>query len=273
MTERDAPIGVFDSGMGGLTVLAALRIALPQENFIYLGDTARLPYGTKSAATIKRYASRAARVLTARGVKAVVVACNTASGLALDFLANEITPIPAYGVVAPGAEAAAVGADETGVLVLATESTVKGGAYQRALLARDKALRIFAHACPLWVTLAEMGVQDEAFTQGVLGFDISPNCPTTVLLGCTHFPVFRSQLEKLYGQIRFIDSAETTAAWVARDLLVRDLLARDLLTREMGSVRGERQIEFLATDGIARFARVGRHFLGEEIGPVELIDL
>lgn len=258
-----APIGIFDSGMGGLTVLAALRAALPGEDFIYLGDTARLPYGTKTPATVQRYALQATAALAARQVKAVVVACNTASGLALDEVAQHHAPLPVYGVVLPGASEAAAVADATGVLVLATESTVKGGAYQRALLAANGRLKIHAHACPLWVTLAETGSQSNALVDTILRHDIPTGHPRTVLLGCTHFPVFRRQLEEIFPATRFVDSASTTASWVAADLAQRRLLNQ----RDAG------QVTFLATDGVERFRRVGGHFLGQEIRAVELVDL
>ena len=142
MTDANLPIGVFDSGMGGLTVLAALRQQLPQEDFIYLGDTARLPYGTKSPATVQRYAQQAAGALVARGIKALVVACNTASATALHTLAEMFTPLPVFGVVEPGAMAACAVADSSGVTVLATESTIAGGAYQRALLRQRSGMRV-----------------------------------------------------------------------------------------------------------------------------------
>ncbi|MFU8814771.1 MAG: glutamate racemase, partial [Pseudomonadales bacterium] len=153
-----APIGVFDSGVGGLTVLAALRRALPGESFLYLGDTARLPYGTKSPATVQRYAVQASRILVERGVKALVVACNTASAVALEVLQARYAPLPVFGVVEPGAAAAAAAAAGGGrVLVLATESTVSGGAYQRALLRLRPDLQVLARPCPLLVTLAVEG--------------------------------------------------------------------------------------------------------------------
>ena len=147
MTDANLPIGVFDSGVGGLTVLAALRRHLPGEDFIYLGDTARLPYGTKSAATVERYARQAAGALVARGIKVLVVACNTASATALCALAQEFAPLPVFGVVEPGALAACEVADSNGVTVLATESTIAGGAYQRALLHQRSAVRVLGRPC------------------------------------------------------------------------------------------------------------------------------
>ncbi len=253
--------------MGGLTVLAALNSALPNEDFLYLGDTARLPYGTKSPATVRSYASRAAQRLVDEGVKGLVVACNTASGIALDHLAQQFAPLPVFGVVGPGARAAAAVADPSGVMVLATESTVAGGAYQRALLKIRPDLRIRARACPLWVTLAEQGPVDAALSGQILTHsvrDMTATGPTTLLLGCTHFPVFRGELQALLPGHYIVDSAETTA------VAVREGLSEAKLCRADKGGVGNR---FLATDGVARFARVGAHFLGQPIHDVDLVDL
>ncbi|XOV85775.1 MAG: glutamate racemase [bacterium] len=275
------PIGVFDSGMGGLTVLAALRKHLPAEHFVYLGDTARLPYGTKSPATVTRYAGTAAATLVDRGVKALVIACNTASAFALSALQRQFAPLPVFGVVEPGAQAAALAADDagdgSGVLVLATESTISGGAYQRALLPLLRHAPVYGRACPLWVTLAEQGPLDPQFIHTVLayalrGFETSG--PSTVLLGCTHFPVFKPLLQQLFGElvetgqrrtaVSIVDSADTTARWVAEGLREQALLVD---TEAGGSVA------YLATDGAPRFKSVGSHFLGAAIDEVALVDL
>ena len=271
MSDANLPIGVFDSGMGGLTVLAALRQQLPEEDFIYLGDTARLPYGTKSADTVVRYAGQATGLLVRRGIKALVVACNTASATALDDLAQAFAPLPVFGVVEPGARAACEVADASGVAVLATESTIAGGAYQRALLAGQPSLRIVGRPCPLWVTLAEQGehasaLSDAILLDGVSGLVKSADAlaqPSTVLLGCTHFPVFRQSLQRLLGDgVQIIDSAQTTAVSVAQALAAGGLLAQ----------RGGETV-FLATDGVQRFQRVGAGFLGDPLPAVELVDI
>lgn len=273
-----APIGVFDSGVGGLTVLEALRRELPGESFLYLGDTARLPYGTKSPATVQRYAVQAARILVERGIKALVVACNTASAVALDALAAQYAPLPVFGVVEPGARAAAEVSAAGRVLVLATESTVSGGAYQRALLARSPRLEVLARPCPLLVALAEEGRRDGAlvelalteYLRGMLPAPSAAPRVATVLLGCTHFPVFRPLLEQLLetaapGQTRVVDSAETTARAVAAELAAGRLAAAP----HGASV----SLSLLATDGRDRFRRVGAHFLGHPVESVELVDL
>lgn len=251
--------------MGGLTVLKALRSRLPQADYLYLGDTARLPYGTKSPSTVKRYAEQAAAVLVERGVSALVIACNTASGIALEHLQKTFAPLPVFGVVEPGARAACEVMDDTGVLVLATESTVEGGAYQKALSALSEGIHIRSRACPLWVTLAEQGISDGQLTRVIIEHDLAPyldDGPNTLLLGCTHFPVFSPFLQAQYPNHHIVDSAATTAQAVG--------LALD---PDGHGGQGHSQTTFLATDGISRFQRVGSYFLGEEIASVELIDL
>ncbi|HVI01578.1 MAG TPA: glutamate racemase, partial [Enhygromyxa sp.] len=164
---REQPIGVFDSGVGGLTVLDALRRHLPHEDFLYLGDTARLPYGSKSPETVRRYARQAAGKLVERGVKLLVIACNTASAVAVEDLRDAFAPLPVVGVIDPGADAACAASETGHVLVTGTEGTIRGGAYQRALLARRPQLRIEAIACPLFVALAEEGWVDGPIPEAV----------------------------------------------------------------------------------------------------------
>jgi len=271
-----APIGVFDSGMGGLTVLSALRRVLPDESFLYLGDTARLPYGTKSPATVQRYALQAAQILVRRGVKALVVACNTASAVALAALQARYTSIPVFGVVEPGARAAAAAGAER-VVVLGTESTIRGGAYQRALLAFDPRLKVHGRACPLLVALAEEGRHQgqlpelavREYLRGLVGGDgLSEPPGATLLLGCTHFPVFEPAIVSVLGaaaqSVQIVDSAATTAT------AVREQLAGG---RFAPAPAGGGHLEMLATDGVARFRRVGSYFLGQAITAVQLVDL
>jgi glutamate racemase len=264
--------------MGGLTVLEALRRSLPHESFLYLGDTARLPYGTKSRETVQRYAVQAARILVERGVKALVVACNTASAVALAALQARYAPLPVYGVVEPGAQAAAEATGHGRVLVLATESTVSGGAYQRALLARRPSLQVLARPCPVLVALAEEGRHDgplaalalEEYLSGMLSAAGARRI-TTLLLGCTHFPVFRGALGRILGNagladVVVVDSAETTARAVAVELACGRLAAAP------EDAEGA-TLALLATDGCDRFRRVGAYFLGHPIADVELVDL
>jgi glutamate racemase len=270
MPER--PIGVFDSGVGGLTVLDALRRRLPHEDFLYLGDTARLPYGSKSPETVRRYARQAAGKLVERGVKLLVIACNTASAVAVEHLRDAFAEaVPVIGVIDPGAEAACAASETGHVLVTATEGTIRGGAYQRALLARRPQLRIEAVACPLFVALAEEGWVDGPITEAVarryLELELADHVDT-VVLGCTHFPVLRGVLARVCGpRVTLVDSAETTARAVARMLETHQL--------ERAPTPAASGVRFLATDAPTRFARVGAVFLGHPIrvDDVELVDL
>lgn len=270
----ELPIGVFDSGVGGLTVLRALRAALPGERFIYLGDTARLPYGTKSGETVTRYAEQAARVLVGRGIKLLVVACNTASAVALGHLAEVFAPLPVVGVIEPGAAAACAASRSGQIAVVATEGTVRGGAYERAIRALRPDAAVVSVPCQLFVALAEEGWVEGPIAEAVARrylaavMDARPELDCLVL-GCTHFPVLRRAIAAAAGpRVALVDSAETTAEVVAACLLRSGL-------RAAHRPPGPGLVHFLATDAPARFVRVGAVFLGEAIAPadVELVDL
>jgi glutamate racemase len=264
----ELPVGVFDSGVGGLTVLRALIADLPHEDFLYLGDTARLPYGTKSAETVARYSVRAAEALVARGIKALVVACNTASSTALPALRERFPQLPVIGVIEPGARAACEASATGRIAVLATEGTVRGGAYQRAIEALRPDAIVTQVACQIFVALAEEGWSEgeavDAVTERYLAhLDARVD---TVVLGCTHFPLLAGAISRQLGpERRVVDSAATTARAAQRTLAARQL---NRMTR------GGR-VEFLATDSPERFARVGARFLGGSIAAraVETIDL
>jgi glutamate racemase len=266
------PIGVFDSGMGGLTVLRALSSRLPHERFVYLGDTARLPYGTKSADTVKAYALQATRLLLAEGVKMVVVACNTASSVALKALAEALSPVPVIGVIEPGARAGVAATRNNFIAVIATEGTVQGCAYARAIAALRGDIRIVQLPCQVFVALAEEGWADEPATlaaaERYLGpLFAGPSPPDTLVLGCTHFPVLTGAIREIVGSaVALVDSAETTA----------DAVAEALAGNGLASEGGERErTRFFATDSPERFARVGEIFLGRpiDVTTVELVDL
>jgi glutamate racemase len=269
-----APIGVFDSGVGGLTVLRELRRELPFEDFIYLGDTARLPYGTKSAQSVARYAVQAGEALHELGIKALVVACNTASAVGLPAVRAQLEGLLVVGVLEPGARAACAASRGGAIALIATEGTVRGGAYTRAITAQHATARVAAIACPLFVTLAEEGLCDGPIADAVAQHYLSPlfsgaAAADTLLLGCTHFPPLAPSFRKIVGpQVAIVDSAATTAQALRLALAAAQLLRRDERSAS-GSVR------FLATDGIERFARVGSRFLGRQIDPgeVELVDL
>jgi glutamate racemase len=266
----ESPIGIFDSGIGGLTVMAAIARALPQEAIVYLGDTARLPYGTKSSETVTRYATQAARALLRYNVKMVVVACNTASAVALPVLTAALDPITVLGVVEPGARAAIAASKTMRIGVIATEGTVRGGAYVRTIHALLPQAHVAQAPCPLFVAMAEEGWIDGAVPDLVAEHYVTPlvraQSIDTLVLGCTHFPLLAAAIAKAAGPgVTLVDSAETTAREVAR------MLGEKSLRREGPPVRPQ----FLATDAPERFARVGSMFLGRAIaiGDVQLIDL
>jgi glutamate racemase len=269
---RRLPIGVFDSGVGGLTVLRALREALPNEDLVYLGDTARLPYGTKSPASISRYAGQATAKLQDRGIKLLVVACNTASAVALQALREQMDPVPVIGVVEPGASAAVDARPAGRHLVLATEATVRYGAYRQAILRRDDQAQVRELACELMVSLAEEGWTEGNLAEAIIRRYLEPLAelsfePDSIILGCTHFPLLRPAIRRVVEEgTAIVDSASTTAG-VAADLLARD----DLLNEQQGPGR----LQLMATDGAGRFARVGGRFIGEDLdaSDVELVDL
>jgi len=271
--STDMPIGVFDSGVGGLTVLRALERELPDERFVYLGDTARLPYGTKSERTVQKYAVQAARRLVDEGVKALVIACNTASAVALDALRDAYADIPVFGVVEPGAAAACHASKRGTIAVIATEGTVRGGAYQRAILHLRPDARVLARPCPLLVTLAEEGWTSGSVPEQVvaayLGDWLAESArPDCLVLGCTHFPILTPLIAKAAPRgMALVDSAQTTARAVLDALVVRAGAGAG------GAAAPRRRL--LATDNRERFARVGRVFLGEMLTPeqVELVDL
>jgi len=267
------PIGVFDSGVGGLTVLRALRSAMPTENFIYLGDTARLPYGTKSAQTVLRYSLQCAAVLLAREIRCLVVACNTASASALQALRREFPSIPVIGVIEPGAQAAVAASVSQHIAVIATEGTIGGGAYRTAIHRLNPSARVTSRACSLFVAMAEEGWTEGPIAQAVARRYLDPifsedDAPDTLVLGCTHFPVLVSAIrEVLPTQVRIVDSAATTAAAVLRELAP--------IASDAARAAGRGRVTWLATDGAARFARVGSTFLGETVhaDAVEIVDL
>jgi glutamate racemase len=274
--RRRAPVGVFDSGVGGLTVLRALAAALPHEDFVYLGDTARLPYGTKSPESIRRYALQAAGLLKSRGIKCLVVACNTASAVALESLEAGFAPLPVLGVLEPGAAAACRATRSGRIAVIATESTVRGGAYQLAIARQRPSAVVSARACSLFVALAEEGWNDGPIVEAVARrylddlFASAPADarPDTLLLGCTHFPMVAPTLQAVLGpEVSIVDSAATTAAALVGVLSEREL--------DRPSASGGGSLTLLATDGAARFARVGGTFLGQAFDParVEIVDI
>jgi glutamate racemase len=263
------PIGLFDSGVGGLTVLDAVARRLPSENLLYLGDTARLPYGTKSRETVRRYATRAVDLLLARDVKALVVACNTATALALDAVI-ERSPVPVVGVLQPGAAAAVRIArsrgDRSPIAVLATEATIASDAYGIAIRRLDPGREVLSVACPLFVPLAEEGWVDNEVARAAAARYLGPVAAAgahVVVLGCTHYPLLKVTIGETLGpSATLVDSAEATAA--ALDAA----LAPDA---RRGGGPGETHV--LVTDASERLRRVAGRFLGREAALLELVDL
>jgi glutamate racemase len=273
MATRSPTIGVFDSGFGGLTVLKALLELIPGANYLYFGDTARLPYGSKSVETVARYAVEAAHYLESHGAQLLVIACNTATALALDQI-TAAARVPVVGVVEPGAEAAKTASKNKKVVVVGTEATVSSHAYLRALEARGLEAR--EKACPLLVPLVEEGWVDhpvteqvariylgEAFAEGFLDADV-------LVLGCTHYPLLRPLLQRVTpGHMSIVDSAESTARAVANGL--ESLLGA---TRAWPHDRRTRpRLKFFATDSVEKFSRLGERFLGQSLQEIEHVDL
>ena len=274
--DRNLPIGIFDSGVGGLTVYKALHERLPNERFVYLGDTARVPYGTKSLATVERYAVENARFLEARGIKLLVVACNTASALALPAIRAAIK-VPVMGVIEPGSRAAVEIAQGGNIGVIATEATVQSGAYAKAIAAMGATGQVIERACPLFVSLAEEGWANSDVARIVARDYLSDFKKTTLgalVLGCTHYPILRDVISEAVGQdVNLIDSGAATARDVESLLENSDLTHEDAL-----ALYQERQLcddldHFYVTDAAERFAKVAERFLGSAPSILEAVEI
>lgn len=275
-----APLGVFDSGLGGLTVVRALRQACPSESIVYLGDTARVPYGTRSAETIVRYALGCARVLVRQGVKAIIVACNTVSAVALDALRVEFD-LPVLGVIVPGARAAVRVARGGPIGVLGTRGTITSGAYPRAVAALSTRAEVIGQPAPLLVPLVEEGWVDGEVPGLVVRRYLEPLAARgarAIVLGCTHFPLLRDVIERTAnelseGPVAIVDSAEATAEDVVEFLRERGLAVAPgpVFGAAPGPARGT--LELLVTDLPKSFAEVATRFLGHEIEHIKAIDL
>jgi glutamate racemase len=265
MPER--AIGIFDSGVGGLTVLRELRRQLPQEELVYLGDTARVPYGTKSPQTVGRYAREAARFLVGQRVKLLVVACNTASAVALDDLAA-VHRLPVVGVIEPGARKALEVTRNGRIGVIGTEGTIRSRAYEKALLAGNPRVEVGVASCPLFVPLAEEGWAEHPVARLAAAEYLVPllrQGADTLVLGCTHYPLLKRTIQDVAGpEVVLIDSAEETAKTVAA------LLAAQGLERAAATTAPPR---FFVTDAPERFERVGGAFLGAPLADVATVTL
>jgi len=258
-----SPIGVFDSGLGGLTVAHAIMRQLPGESLVYFGDTARVPYGPKSPDTVRRYSREISSFLIEEGVKAIVVACNTATAHALPALREELT-VPVIGVVEPGARAA-VRATRTGHIgVIGTAGTIRSEAYVRAIRAESADATVIALPCPLFVPLVEEGWTTHEATRLIAREYLAPflgDAVDTLVLGCTHYPLLKPMIAEIVGpDVRLIDSAEETAADTRRMLAANELESRE----------GDATYRFIASDDPQQFLTLGRRFLGASIERVEI---
>jgi glutamate racemase len=261
------PIGVFDSGIGGLTVVKALRDLLPNENISYLGDTARVPYGPKSPETVQRYAVELAGILLKKNAKALVVACNTVSSVALPLL-NEKFPLPVVGVIEPGARAALQATRNRHIGVIGTRATIRSGAYERALRAADNGVQVSSRACPLLVPLIEEGLLNDEVTDQVIARYLKPLLSEgidTLVLGCTHYPLLTDAITRaLKDEIMIVDSAQNCAR------VVQEMLDQKLI-RAAPQNRGELHIAL--TDAADNFLNVARDALQLSFGEIELQSL
>ena len=269
-THSSAPIGVFDSGVGGLTVAREIMRNLPDEHIVYFGDTARVPYGSKSQETVIRYSKQIVRFLQTQHVKAIVIACNTASALALDAIEGELD-IPILGVLRPGAKVAAETTKNKRVGVIATESTIRSGMYGRYIKAHDPEITVYGKACPLFVPLVEEGWLKDPVTEEVarrylkelLEKDID-----SLILGCTHYPLIRSLMRKIVGdKVQLVNPAYETALELGR------LLTREGLANNGGTNCAGEKYQFFVSDAAEKFAEFANSILPYDVKKTRKINI
>lgn len=264
--RRRLPIGIFDSGLGGLTVLREVRKRLPGEDLIYFGDTARVPYGTKSQEAVRRYSLEIAKFLTGKNVKMIVVACNTASAIALDALKRKIS-VPLLGVVIPGSKAALRKTENNKIAIIGTEATIRSKSYQRMLVKySNRPLKIYAKACPVFVPLVEEGWLDNkpaSDTALIYLSGLKSSGIDTLILGCTHYPLLKPLIKNTIGKdISVIDSADATARETEKILLSTGLISK----KKAGGSE-----TYFVTDNSIKFRKLARRFLGRDIGKIRLV--
>lgn len=253
------PIGVFDSGVGGLTVVKEVQELLPKEKIIYFGDTARVPYGTKSKETVTRFSVESIEFLMKHDVKLVLVACNTVSSLSLDFL-KKCFRVPVIGVIEPGAKRAVSSTRNYRIGVIGTRATISSGAYEKAVKKLNPKMSVFTESCPLFVPLAEEGWTDKSVTTEIASIYLKPlknKCIDTLVLGCTHYPLLKDAIKSVMGRsVLLVDSAKEVAK-EAMDILDANSL--------LNNARGEREHKFFVSDEPARFIKLGSRFLNRRI--------
>jgi glutamate racemase len=278
--NQDLPIGIFDSGVGGLTVYRALHERLPDEHFVYLGDTARVPYGTKSLATVERYAVENSLFLEAHGIKLLVVACNTASALALPAIRRAVS-VDVIGVIEPGARAAVESSSQSeearNIGVIATEATIRSGAYLGAIAKLAPSIKVIERACPLFVSLAEEGWAETDVARSVAAEylqEIKEDRVGTLVLGCTHYPILRHVIQETMGDnVLLIDSGEATAEDVERLLVAKELSRNTVEDRARERHLCDDLDHFYVTDAAERFNRVAERFLGSAPSILEAVEV
>ncbi|MBI3592809.1 MAG: glutamate racemase [Nitrospirae bacterium] len=266
MKNNERPIGIFDSGIGGLTVLKEVSRILPGENIVYLGDTARVPYGIRSPETVTRYSFECTGFLLKQDIKLLVVACNTVSAISLSEIRSRV-PIPVIGVIEPGAKAAVEATKTKKVGIIGTETTIKSSAYLKAVKAIDTDIEVFGLACPLFVPLVEEGWTDGVIARMVVErylSNIRDRGTDTLVLGCTHYPLLKGVIQEVMGSVRLIDSAVETAA------VVKNVLSEMGLS---GHAETSRLKRFFVTDSPEKFISVGERFLQRKIEDIEKINL
>ncbi len=255
------PIGIFDSGFGGLTVMAAITKLMPKENLIYFGDTAHVPYGTKSKKIVTDFSEKISKFLVANDVKMIVIACNTASAFSLDYL-KKIINVPIIGVIKAGSVLSAKITKNKKIGVIGTEGTVKSSAYENEIKKYDKTIKCFSKACPLFVPLVEEGWQDGKITQDIIKVylkDLINKKIDTIILGCTHYPLLKKTIRKVIGKnINIVDSASAVALQVEELLKEKDMLKKN----------GKGKYKFFVSDGPEKFKAIGNKFLGNKISKV-----
>jgi len=266
MKQDERAIGIFDSGLGGLTIFKQVRAMLPRENIIYFGDSAHVPYGSKSKETVAGYSVNIAKFLESKKVKLILIACNTASALALADVKNSVN-VPVLGVISPGAKCAAAASKNKKVAVIATESTVKSGAYPAHIKKLDKKINTAQYACPLFVPVIEEGLLEGPITDLIIKKYLTPVKAAgadTVILGCTHYPVIKKSIAKHFGRgVRLVDSAEE----ITKE-------AKALLTQKnMLKTKGKAQVQIYASDSPLRFAKLARRITGGRAPKVKEVKL
>ena len=265
-TKNNRPIGIFDSGFGGLTVMSAISKLMPKENIIYFGDTAHVPYGSKSKKIVTEFATKISKFLVKNNVKMIVIACNTASAFSLDYLKKNIK-VPVIGVIKAGSIMAAQNTKNKKIGVIGTEGTIKSSAYEKEIKKYDNKINCFSQACPLFVPLVEEGWNNGKITEDIIKVylkNLVDKKIDTIILGCTHYPLLKSTIKKVIGKkINIVDSANAVALVVKKLLTEKDLLKVD----------GKSAYKFYVSDGPDKFKNIGSKFLGKKILTVKKVEI